>query len=543
MIPACLSFALLVAQEVRISARPYAPVSLRVETSLVQVGVVVRGHDGRAIGGLTRGDFVLTEQGKAREITSFSVETSAVAREEASSGSTAVGPTAERAKSSVPPSRSVLLYFEDFGTNTAELKRAQIAGRGFVNEGLDDGDRVAVASTSGDWLDYTADKAKLVAAIDRLNPHPKLSRKGLGECPSIPPFQAYQIVEMHDPSALEAVMAEAARCGAPMPEPVILAVADTTWSQARIASQTTLDALERSLRSLAKMPGQKLLLMASSGFITSTLEPQRDRIIQQALHSGIVVSSVDAKSLWTHVPGGTFQEVSTERPPPDNTYRYNESTFGAAAFVNNQIMSDLAEATGGLFFHNNNDLAHGFRQLGSLPEVKYMLGFSDAAADSKFHAVKVKLRDPKGYTVQARPGYFATPPAATEERDIDRELRGMSVRQAFPVTLAYRQEGATVKTQVHVDLAKLRFPIREGRMVQQLTVVLALIDQSGNVASAKEGTMDFAMGEETHLRLMASGINAALNLDAAPGKYRLRAVVKESVDGRMATSERSIDVR
>jgi hypothetical protein len=94
-----------------------------------------------------------------------------------------------------------------------------------------------------------------------------------------------------------------------------------------------------------------------------------------------------------------------------------------------------------------------------------------------------------------------------------------------------------------VELSGLRFPIREGRMVQRLTVVLALIDQSGNIASAKEGTLDFALGEETHMRLMASGINAGLNLDAVPGKYRLPAVVKESVDGKMATAERTIEVK
>ena len=44
------------AQEVRISAKPYvpAPEALRVETDLIEVGVVVRDHDGHAIAGLKR---------------------------------------------------------------------------------------------------------------------------------------------------------------------------------------------------------------------------------------------------------------------------------------------------------------------------------------------------------------------------------------------------------------------------------------------------------------------------------------------------------
>ena len=72
--------------------------------------------------------------------------------------------------------------------------------------------------------------------------------------------------------------------------------------------------------------------------------------------------------------------------------------------------------------------------------------------------------------------------------------------------------------------------------MQQLKLVVALLDGSGNIVAAKEGTMDFAMADATYARLSASGINAGLNLDVPPGKYRLRAVVQEAVDGKMAIS-------
>jgi VWFA-related protein len=577
------------AQEVRISAKPYvpAPVALRVETDLIEVGVVVRSHDGHAISGLKREDFVVTDQGSPRELTFFAVETPGVRRvnpQTASPASPAVGATAEQpgtAGAAAPP-RFIALYFEDFGTNSGDLKRAQIAGRRFVNEGLDDSDRVAIFSTSGDFLDYTVDKAKLIKAIDRLKAHPKFAETGLGGCPNISPYQAYQIIELFDAAAIDAAKQEAARCSssldAPPPPPqgmmtspqrmsaeeraeqaAILPQAELTWNQVRAASQTTLDALGRGMRSLQTMQGRRLFLLVSSGFNSATLERERDQLVDQALRGGIVISSVDAKGLYTDVPGRDASNgISVISTLPAQTFRFETSALGMKAFTNNQVMSDFAQATGGLFFHNNNDLPNGFRQLGAIPEVSYVLGFrrGDAAPDGKYHKLKVTFSESKPYVIQARPGYFATPPAVSgksepvgRQGELDREVSGVSTLADFAATVAFQLDSApkagmtTVKTHIHVAIDKLQFPVRDERRVQQLKLVVALLDGKGNIVAAKEGTMDFAMADATYARLSASGINAGLDLDAPPGKYRLRAVVQEAVDGKMASSNVNVEVK
>src|SRR5580704_5892808 len=112
------------AQEVRVSAKPYAPAStvLRVETDLVEVGVVVRSHDGRAIPGLTRENFVLTDQGQPRELTYFAVETPGIKSESPQTAETGAGggspavAVSDRQPAGTPP-RFIALYFEDFGTS------------------------------------------------------------------------------------------------------------------------------------------------------------------------------------------------------------------------------------------------------------------------------------------------------------------------------------------------------------------------------------------------------------------------------------------
>ena len=584
------AFAAAQAQEVRISAKPYvpAPVALRVETDLIEVGVVVRNHDGRAIGGLKREDFVVSDQGSPRELTYFAVETPgarSVNPQTASPAAEATGTTAEQPGPSgaAAPPRFIVLYFEDFGTNRGDLKRAQVAGRRFVNEGLDDSDRVAIFSTSGDFLDYTVDKAKLIGAIDKLRAHPKFAETGLGGCPNISPYQAYQISVLFDPAAIDAAKQEAARCNSsssPTPpnpsqgvmapprrlsaeeaakQEAILAQAELTWNQVRAASLTTLDALGRVMRSLQTMPGRRLFLLVSSGFNSATLERERDQVIDEALRGGIVISALDAKGLYTDIPGRDASNgISVTSTLPPQTFRFETSALGMKAFTNNQVMSDFAQATGGLFFHNNNDLPHGFRQLGSIPEVSYVLGFrrGDTAPDGKYHKLKVTFSESKAYVIQARPGYLATPleaPAKSEpvgrERELDREVSGVSATADFAATVAFQLDSAptagmtTVKTHIHVAIDKLQFPVRDEHRVQQLKLVVALLDGKGNIVAAKEGTMDFAMADATYARLSASGINAGINLDVPPGKYRLRAVVQEAVDGKMASSNVNVEVK
>jgi hypothetical protein len=135
------------------------------------------------------------------------------------------------------------------------------------------------------------------------------------------------------------------------------------------------------------------------------------------------------------------------------------------------------------------------------------------------------------------------------QEELDREVSGVSTKADFAATVAFRLDRApaagmvTVKTQIHVAIDKLQFPVREERRVQQLKLVVVLFDGSGNIVAAKEGTMDFAMADATYTRLSASGINAGLNLDVPPGKYRLRAVVQEAVSGKMASSSLNIEAK
>jgi VWFA-related protein len=78
------------------------------------------------------------------------------------------------------------------------------------------------------------------------------------------------------------------------------------------------------------------------------------------------------------------------------------------------VLADLAYGTGGMFFHNSNDLRTGFRQTADVPEFIYVLGFSPQKLDGKFHKLKVKVNGAEKMAVQARAGYYALKPASAQ---------------------------------------------------------------------------------------------------------------------------------
>ena len=71
--------------------------------------------------------------------------------------------------------------------------------------------------------------------------------------------------------------------------------------------------------------------------------------------------------------------------------------------ANSDVMAELADGTGGVYFHNSNDLQDGFRRLAAAPEFLYLLDFSPKSfkLNGTYHQLKVVVH-PHGLTVQAR---------------------------------------------------------------------------------------------------------------------------------------------
>jgi VWFA-related protein len=548
--------------ELRASSAQYLPrprYTLRTEARLVEVGVVVRDSRGRAVGGLQKSDFEVRDAGKKREISAFSVHTFTPAA------------SARESDSPSPPAPEVLprfvgLLFDDLNSSLGEFRYAQVAAERFVKEGLAPGDRVAVFNTYGQQIiPFTADVPRLVEAIEGMRVRTRTVDGG--GCPRMTPYDSYLIANNLDSQSLETKVAEAKRCNpylavrqpqdrsrspqssqlSPM-DPVVTAVmmqARSIWLQVRWTSQSALDAIQSTVDYMAAMPGSRTLLLASGGFLTGTLESEQNRIIIHALQGAVVINSLDAKGLYApdaaEMPtGGDIQSIIRAqslgtRPKEDG----------------NSAMAYLAQSTGGLFFHNSNDLDRGFRELGVLPEVTYVLGFAPPAGpDGRYHKLNVRLTGGNRRSVQARPGYYAPKEEAAQpspERKIDREVLAAGTLNEIPAWITAspgKLESGTdvVNVDLHVDVRRLRFLDQSGVRAQRLTFIAALLDERGNFVTGREGVLDMALKEGTFARLSDRGLTTALQLEVPPGTYRLRGVIEEAREGQMTTSIQTVEI-
>jgi VWFA-related protein len=168
-----------------------------------------------------------------------------------------------------------------------------------------------------------------------------------------------------------------------------------------------LQALENSVSRLAAMPGQRSLVLVSTGFLTETQAEKVDAIINRALQKEVVISAIHSPGL--EAPAPDEEAGQTNQLPPTLEVTKNTLKNTASAYLTS-VLASLSSGTGGVFFYNNNDFDEGFRRAAAVPEVLYVLAFSpqELNLNGKFHSLKVTLNTREHFTIQARRGYFAS---------------------------------------------------------------------------------------------------------------------------------------
>jgi hypothetical protein len=198
-------------------------------------------------------------------------------------------------------------------------------------------------------------------------------------------------------------------------------------------------------------------------------------------------------------------------------------------------MANLALSTGGLLFHNNNDLALGFARLGLAPAVAYELAFTPAGLvhDGKRHILKLEVSPDNHYTVQGRRAYYAPPPDSPANHladAIDAAMRSVAGQSGLNVKVSI----AGMEVHFHLDLSSVPFDKEKGREQDKLVFVAGLFDAHGNFLSGKEAEMDLELRDKTWRALEASGLNASLTLTTpTAAAAQLRCVVVEANTGRI----------
>jgi VWFA-related protein len=518
--------------------------TFKVHVNLVLVRAVVHDSRGRAVGNLHKDDFLLFDNRKPQVITQFSAEQAgskpAITTEQ-NENPASPEKSAEAAVGAIPQS-FIAYLFDDVHLAFGDLERARDAADKHLSS-LRPTDRVALFTTSGqNTVDFTDDRLKLHQALLNLQPRP-ITGGGVTGCFNLTYYMAKLIEDEHDPQALQVATMDALACDFGNDSRLTSAAQQEAEATARQKlaegsheSHIALTVIENLVRRLSVMPGQRSIVLVSPGFLTPELEFEYSSAIDHAVRSQVTIGALDARGLYVVPPGG---DITAPTPPSALSAGLRQQYLMAEASADGDILQILSDATGGSYFHNNNDLAEGFRQVASTPEYSYVLGFSPAnlKLDGHFHALKVTLKNPEHLTVQARRGYFApkheADPAQEAKQEIEDALFSQEEMHSLPVQLHtqfFKSSDVDAKLTVlaHIDVRQLRLRKAEGRNNNELTIVSALFNGNGNLLQGIQKTVTMHLKDETLEKKMGSGITLRTSFDVKPGNYLVRLVVRDA---------------
>lgn len=371
----------------------------------------------------------------------------------------------------------VIFFFDDLHMGAFDLPFVKQAARKFIANGLKPPDRLAIVTTSGAGsLDFTTDAKLFAERLEHLNLHTHIYR-------SIDEYQE--------------------------------------------DSGNFLAGLGSAARRLSAMPGERILVLMSSGFIIHVgnehdVEPEVQRVVDTALRCNVVVHAIDAKGL------SPYRTAPLNRP-----------------------LREITQGTGGHFFENTNDLAGAMEQAAD-PESTYQIAFNPGEPDGKFHKLKIRFRAKGGEAVEFRPGYLSRPDTSAKalaaRAPLDEAVLSKQILHDVPATVALAggqpKDGAIpISIAVTVDVNGLEFKTWHGRHMQQLVFLMTLLDRNGSFVTGEESIMDLALADEKLASLKKSGLKAVATLNAPPGIYQVRTVVREGMKGALSASTTAVELR
>lgn len=528
-----------------------APVTFTSKVNLVSVPVVVRDKQGHALGTLNREDFVLLDRGKLQLITKFSVERSGTPAIPVVIGADEKTPVASAAAPAPfnVAEHFIAYLFDDVHLTAEDLARVRVAAQRHLAKSLDVTTRAAIYTTSGlGTLDFTDDRQKLTDALNALHPSSSPLNSTL-TCPDISYYEADQIENKHNQQALTVAETDVLNCGILPPNATVADAQNIVESAVRqvlalgeLESRRVLDVTKDLVRRMSGVPGSRNIVLVSPGFfLTDNFIEDQMELFDRAVRNNVTVGTLDARGLFTIIPGGDASHAAVNTVSPGLRASFDQ----AQALANEDVLEAIAENTGGKFFHNDNGLEEGLDQVAARPEFVYVLGFSpqNLKYDGSYHTLKVTLKDPKGFTVQARRGFYAPKHLADPAEEAKEEVReavfsrdemndiGLDLNLQFFKSSDIR---ASLAVLARVDLKHLQFRKVDDRNKNTLTVVAGLFDRNGNFISGIEKTVEMSLRDQTLQTLPASGISVKTNFDVGPGSYVVRLVVRDSEGQTMA---------
>lgn len=549
----------------------------------IEVPVNVVGRDGRPVRGLKASDFEVYDEGRREPLSGFEVVDLDVL-------APAAGAQAETLAAAALPSparrRFLFLFDLSFSSPTAVVK-ARMAARDFLLHSLRPTDLAAVATYTLETgprlvVTFTPDRAQLARGIDTLGQHrpgEAVASDPLHFLVDSPRFSA-ELSSGVGQGSVQQDLAAARSSTESLLVDTLTAISKQAGILQKGYDTSQIRAYTRSMSDLARaldgVPGRKHVVLFSEGFDSRLLlgrdatdeanraESNEDLLnieqnrlyfvdndnrfgstevlgavksmLERFRRADCVIEAVDIGGLRADGGIGSGNEVNPSGP--------HRSGQDALFYVANE--------TGGELFKDTNNLRDQLGRVLDRSDVTYLLSFerSDLRADGAYHRLRVKAKLPAGARVSFRPGYFAPRPF----RDLDPLEKNLLAG-----------DGIAAATPRHdLDLDLLAAPFRTGSGAAYVPVIIEVGGKSLLAAQADKGVLGleiyaYASDERGEMKdyftqvvgleagkaakaLSSGGLKYYGHLELAPGRYRVRVLVRNRADGRTGVASAPVEV-
>lgn len=540
------------------SVDPVQAPTIKVETRMVLVDVVVTDKLGQAVPGLSAKNFQITEDGIAQTISSFEEHKGAPARE------INLPPMPPNVFTNFPTTR----YADSVNILLLDLLNTQPQNQAFVRlqvakylTEVQPGTRLAVFALGSRLRlvrGFTTDFSGLSAALDdkKLGVPPEVSRNLPTESNQYSDAEILrQMRKSQDaPSAIDAVEAFQR---------------DEAADRAAARIEVTLQAFQQIARYLSGIQVRKNLIWFSDNFPISFSPDTRGKVPKNHEHikrtSDMLVAGQIA--IYPVSALGVLGDPTFDASKLGGSRRELESRLRA-----NQIaMETIAEETGGRAFSSTNALDDALKDAVNNGSRYYTLAYSpvNRKNDGKFRRIQVRVSD-NGYQLSYRRGYYADKPqseSASEDAADDplMPLMGLGMPNfnqiLYKVQVAPRNPQPSPNAPRAGSNTKLKAPFTRydvnfaaalpdiamsvdsgGTRHGYIEVMLIAFDHDGNILNIVRKRSKLAMEPKVYMATQTVGMQIHEEIDVPAGEAYLRTGIYDLNSGKCGTLGAPLDV-
>lgn len=548
---------------------PKSQADFRASVNVVVLNATATDKEGNPVKDLTANEFRVYDDGKLQSIQTFALESfgSDDSEELEAPGAQPQG-AAPKQSGTRPPMRPrmISVVIDDLTMeSSAELVGIVDAVKQFIKNDMNAGDQVAILSGSRKvQIPFSDNRQHLLEELafvpEKLNMETTVRPCG----PELTDLEA-QAVAGEPAGGMSAYSNQleeiCVRAGISL---TVAAFRQNGDSEYR--THSLLQTMRQHIRALRHFKGAKSVVLFSDGIVAqkkTAVAYKLQEVIDLALRSGIVLNTVGTRGVQVYMD-------AMFKPPADEK---KEEQVGRVIGAASRTLADdnvwkilmheddkrgqqspliqMASDTGGMF-HGGNLMDKGLREIARRQVFYYVLTYNmpPQKTDGVYHNIKLEVTRP-GLELSYRKGYYTPKEELSFEtrkkEDVMAALTAPGNMNEIPVTLSYnyyQEDDFTYSVSFisDVQIRGLQFFEEDARRKNLISLILAAYDENDRYISGVEKSIEFRLLEESYAGLLDHGLTSSVELKLPMGRYKIKAVVRESNQGKMGSAAKAVEI-